>query len=67
MTEEKRPRGRPKSAAPKANVVAMKGSPEWKTWLDAFSDHCRLGIADTIDQALMFFAENRGFRPPPRR
>ena len=67
MSEPKRPRGRPKGAGSKPNVVAMKGSPEWKAWLDAFGEHCRLSLADTIDHALASFAEQKGFRAPPKR
>ncbi len=65
--EGKRPRGRPKGAGSKPNVVALKGTPEWKAWLTAFSEHCRLTLADTIDQALTEYAVQKGFRPPPRR
>jgi hypothetical protein len=68
MAENTRPRGRPKgSGPPRGNVLALKGSPEWKAWLDAFADHCRLKLADTVDQALAAYAEHRGFRPPPKR
>jgi hypothetical protein len=45
----------------------MKGSSEWKEWLDAFSGHCRLGLADTIGQSLDFYAQQRGFGRPPKR
>jgi len=48
-------------------VVALKGSPEWKTWLDGFAGHCRLGLADTIEQSLLSYAEEREFRRPPKR
>jgi hypothetical protein len=48
-------------------VVALKGSPEWKAWLDSFSGHCRLGLADTIEQSLVYYAQERGFRGPPKR
>jgi hypothetical protein len=36
-------------------------------WLDDFSAHCRLGLADTIEQALIGYARERGFGPPPKR
>jgi hypothetical protein len=67
MPEKKKPRGRPKGTGPKGNVVALKGTPEWKTWLDEFADHCRLGLAGVIDLALERLAEDKGFRPPPKR
>jgi hypothetical protein len=65
--EQRRP-GRPKRAAPKREtVVAIKGSTEWKSWLDAFSSHCRLGLSDTIEQSLIYYATERGYRDPPKR
>lgn len=63
-----RKRGRPKKVGPvRGTVVALKGSSDWKAWLDEFSAHCRLGLADTIEQALLQYAQARGFPPPPKR
>ena len=69
MIEPKRRKpGRPKGLGPvRETVVALKGSPEWKEWLDCFSGHCRLGLADTIEQSLIYYAQERGFRGPPKR
>ena len=69
MVEPKRRKpGRPKGPSPvRETVVTLKGSPEWKSWLDAFSYHCRLGLADTIEQSLVFYAVERGFPGPPKR
>jgi hypothetical protein len=47
--------------------VALKGSTEWKAWLDGFAGHCRLGLADTIEQSLLCYAKEREFRRPPKR
>ena len=35
----------------------MKGSRVWKEWLDGFADHCRLGLADTVEQSLLCYAK----------
>jgi hypothetical protein len=69
MAEPKgRKPGRPRGAVPaRETVVALKGSPEWKAWLDGFSSHCRLGLADTIEQSLVYYAQERGYRRPPKR
>ena len=65
--ERRRP-GRPKRTGPaRETVVALKGSQEWKLWLDEFSGHCRLGLADTIEQSLLRYANERVFRVPPKR
>lgn len=69
MTEPKRRRpGRPRRPGPpRETLVALKGSREWKTWLDGFAGHCRLGLADTIEQSLLSYADERRYRRPPKR
>jgi hypothetical protein len=67
-SQERRKPGRPRRAGPvRETVVALKGSPEWKAWLDGFADHCRLGLADTIEQSLLYYAKERDFLGPPKR
>ena len=60
-------RGKPGPSKPKQMVVGLRGSPEWKDWLDRFADHCRLNKVDVIDLALVDYAAKMGFEPPPRR
>ena len=69
MVEQKRGRpGRPKGPGPvRGTVVALKGTTDWKAWLDEFAAHCRLGLADTIEQSLVAYARARGYRAPPKR
>jgi hypothetical protein len=68
VTPKKRKRGRPKGDGPvRETVVALKGAAGWKAWLDEFAAHCRLGLADTIEQALLSYAGQREFREPPKR
>lgn len=65
--ERRRP-GRPKRVGPaRETVVALKGLPEWKAWLDGFAGHCRLGLADTIEQSLLCYAKEREYGGPPKR
>jgi hypothetical protein len=54
-------------AVKRATIVALKGVPEFKAWLDDFARHCGLSTADTIGMALGAYAEAKGFRPPPKR
>jgi hypothetical protein len=61
--------GRPPSAAgPKHNVLSIRGSSEWRDWLNRLADHSRLKAADVIDRALILYARHEGFdEPAPRR
>jgi hypothetical protein len=68
MAPPKKKPGRPKGGGiRRETVLGLKGTPEWKTWLEEFAEHCRLSMADTIDQAVAEHAERKGFRPPPAR
>ena len=64
---KKRGPGRPKGESQRKTIIALKGVPEFGTWLSEFSDHCGLSQADTVGQALIVYAKERGFRPPPGR
>ena len=64
---EGKKRGRPKANGRNSGVVALKGTPEWKAWLDGFAVHCRLGLAGVIDLALERLADQRDYPPPPKR
>jgi hypothetical protein len=44
-----------------AVVLTMRGKPEWKTWLKKLSKHCHLKVSVCVEQALMEYAERRGF------
>jgi hypothetical protein len=59
----------PKGAADRmAIVVTLKGSAEWKDWVDALADYCRTDVSKLIDQALVELAKSKGFtKEAPRR
>ena len=63
--------GRPSRRADaerKAVVVALKGSPEWKAWVDDLAVHCRTDLSKLVDLALVELAKSRGFnREAPQR
>jgi hypothetical protein len=69
MIEPQKPNlGRPRGRGPeRATAIALKGSQEWKKWLDELAAHCRLGLADTVEPALIDYAEKQGFPKPPKR
>ena len=62
---------KPPEASPKVRLgvaVTLKGSPEWKAWLERFADHTRLDVAKLIDKALIHYAASEGFsEASPRR
>jgi hypothetical protein len=67
MPPKKRPKGRPKSLVKRGTILSLKGTAEFGTWLAEFAEFCNLTQAETIGQALVAYAETRGFRAPPRR
>jgi hypothetical protein len=69
MLEPKRSKSdRAKRLGPiRGTVVALKGSAGWKAWLDGFASHCRLGLSDTIEQSLVYYAKEREYKIPPKR
>jgi hypothetical protein len=50
------------SADRPAIAVTLRGSPEWKTWVECLADHCRLDVAKVIDRALVDYARKEGFK-----
>jgi hypothetical protein len=68
-TGPKKKAGRPKDPiGAKRNVIAMRGTEEWRDWLNELADASRLPATILIDHALMEFAKNHGFKKPmPKR
>lgn len=56
-----------KKRAPKEMVVAIRGSAEWKAWLDGFAEFARQTRVSLIDVALEEYAVKKGYKVPPRR
>lgn len=49
-------------------VLSMRGSQEWKEWVDELADFLRLRTPDVVDKALVDLATKSGFtKPPPKR
>jgi hypothetical protein len=69
QAKPRRPQPRPEPDPERQPVVlTMRGRPEWKVWLKRLSKHCRLKVAVCVEQALMEYAERRGFdEPSPER
>lgn len=53
---------------PRQTVLTIKGTPEWKAWLDDLGDHCRMPASTIVDHALVKYAKEMGFqKEAPRR
>lgn len=53
---------------PRSVAVTLKGSEEWKDWVERASKHCRLTVSGFLDAAAAEYAKMRGFtEEPPER
>jgi hypothetical protein len=57
----------PKSGGALPNIISMRGSREWRAWLDRLAEACRATPSALIDRALAELARREGFEEPPRR
>jgi len=69
----------PKKTAPKAKakpsepgrrrtVLTIKGTDEWREWLEGLGDHLRTQTSTIVDHALIRYAKEVGYaREAPRR
>ena len=48
-------------------AIQVRGSIEWKEWVEALAEANRQKVAGLIDTALTRFAKEMGFRDPPER
>ncbi len=49
------------------NVVVLRGTEEWKAWLDELCEARGAPITVTIDQALRLLADHEKRPKPPKR
>jgi hypothetical protein len=54
-------------ASRQKNLVVIRGTEEWKAWLDGLADVNQAPITVTIDRALRELAERLKYDKPPRR
>lgn len=52
---------------PARMVLGVRGSEDWKKWLDEYAEFRRMTLVDLVDRALEEDAKRNGFRPPPKR
>lgn len=52
----------------KSIAITIKGSEEWRDWVNRGAKHCRRSVAVAIDDALVLYFKKSGFNePPPER
>ena len=49
------------------NAITIRGSADWKSWLEDFAGRMRTKPTAIIDLALAKLAQQEGFREPPPR
>jgi hypothetical protein len=47
------------------SVFSLKGSPEYRDWLNLISDESRIPVATIVRDSIADWAEKRGYQPPP--
>lgn len=65
---KKKPKGAGDWAERKPFALQMRGSPDWKKWVEGLSKFDRSTVADVADRALAAYARTIGYpEPPPPR
>lgn len=68
MAKKKTPRTKTPEPGPRRAVLQMKGTEEWKEWLDDLARHLRMPTSAVVDNALVMYAKAQGFaREAPER
>lgn len=49
------------------NILSIRGTPEWRAWLERFAARCRVTPTALLDLAVAEKAERDGFESPPAR
>lgn len=62
-----KPKDRP-APGPRPTALTIKGTLEWRGWVERGADHCRTDVAKLVDAALVHYLQAQGFtEPPPKR
>ena len=55
----------PPDLPPREKVLMVKGTREWKAWLDRACVHCRMNSSVLADVAITEYVKAHGFEEPP--
>jgi len=59
---------KPADPTRKPVAVTIKGSPDWREWIEEAAKHCRMSVSGLVDYAVTQFVKQQGFpRKPPER
>ena len=63
-----RPKKRKAETQARPTAVTIKGSLEWRAWLEEAAEHCRTDVAKFIDAAVVEYAKAKSVpKAPPKR
>jgi hypothetical protein len=51
----------------KGNILSIRGTPEWRAWLERFASKRRVTPTALLDLAVAELAQRDGFETPPPR
>ena len=58
---------KPPGSPRQKNVLALRGTEDWKLWLDGFADSKGMPVTVLVDHALRELAKRDGYQDPPTR
>ncbi len=71
MAKKKTPEPAPAGATspgPRRTVLTIKGTEEWRVWLEQLGEHLRTPTSTIVDHALVRYAKEVGFgKEAPKR
>lgn len=67
-----RPKKKPSDLRPASirqpTAITIRGSKEWRSWLERGAEHCRTDTSKLLDIAAAHYLKSQGFdEPPPKR
>jgi hypothetical protein len=65
-----KPEAQPAAGAAKRQptAITIRGSKQWRAWLERGAEHCRTDTSKLMDIAVAHYLKAQGFdEPPPRR
>lgn len=63
-----RKKAKPEDSIRQPVAAVVRGTPEWKAWLERAAEHGRMNVSAFLDYAAALAAKQQGFpEKPPRR